>query len=286
MNYNGWVIYRKQDAIRNHAFIDWFIEECEKKNMILHLVLREDLQIGVASGKLILSVKKESVSLPDFAIVRTIEPLLNKQLEDLGITVFNSSRVSQICNDKAKTHQYLARANIPMVDTMFVPANLLTDVPFDYPVVIKSVNGRSGKDVFMVENDARRDDVMSQLAGKDLIIQKVADQPGKDLRVFVVENEIIGAVLRESKTQFKANYSLGGNVTFYHLNEKEKTLVQKIISKFEFGMVGIDFLFNQNGDLLLNEIEDIVGSRSLSVTSDINILEKYTTYIRSTLQNK
>ena len=110
-----------------------------------------------------------------------------------------------------------------MVDTMFVPTNLLTDVPFDYPVVVKSVNGRSGKDVFMVENDAMWDDVMSQLTGKDLIIQKVADQPGKDLRVFVIKNEIIGAVLRESKTQFKANYSLGGNAFFTTLTKKKKT---------------------------------------------------------------
>ena len=61
MNYNGTDHLPKRDAIKNHAFIDWFIEECKKKNMTLQLVLREDLQIGVVSGRLILSVKKEPV---------------------------------------------------------------------------------------------------------------------------------------------------------------------------------------------------------------------------------
>ena len=54
----------------------------------------------------------------------------------------------------------------------------------------------------------------------------------------------------------------------------------KIVHAFDFGMVGIDFLIGQDGHLYFNEIEDIVGSRTLSHVSDLNILKEYVTYIK------
>ncbi len=55
-----------------------------------------------------------------FAIMRAINPLLSKQLEQLGVVCFNPSHVAEICNDKALTYQYVAGLGIPMLDTYFV----------------------------------------------------------------------------------------------------------------------------------------------------------------------
>src|SRR5699024_4006893 len=104
--------------------------------------------------------------------------------------------------------------------------------------------------------------------------------------VFIVGKEIIGAVKRISKRDFRANYTLGGSVKWYALQPHEREMIKRIITHFDFGMVGIDFLVNEDGGILFNEIEDIVGSRSLSKVSDVNILRKYVTFIKHTLTNQ
>ena len=41
--------------------------------------------------------------------------------------------------------------------------------------------------------------------------------------------------------------------------------VNQVVQVFDFGMVGIDFILDENNHWLLNEIEDVVGARMLSV---------------------
>ncbi len=56
-------------------------------------------------------------------------------------------------------------------------------------------------------------------------------------------------------------------------------MVNTIINHFDFGMVGIDFIFDEKGGFLFNEIEDVVGSRTLSMTSDTDIVKLYLEHI-------
>src|SRR5690625_6839454 len=90
---------------------------------------------------------------------------------------------------------------------------------------------------------------------------------GKDLRVFVIGKQIIAAVLRVNNNDFRANFKLGGSAFLYHLTIDEVEMINKIINHFDFGLVGIDFLIDKEGNLLFNEIEDVVGSRILSETT-------------------
>lgn len=282
---NGWLIYRKEDAATNHSYILWFIEEASKQQIDLELILREDLIIGIENWKKQMKLKKQPITrLPDFAVVRTREPLLNCHLEALGIPVFNPANVSAICNNKAVTHHYISQFNIPMADTFYFPKDLLPDLPpISFPFVLKEVDGHGGKQVYYIENE-RQWQHSAEKIQSDTIIQPANVQLGKDLRVFVIGKEIVGAVLRASDKDFRANYTLGGTAAWYELNSGERKLVQKIIESMDFGLVGIDFLFDSEGGLLFNEIEDVVGSRTLSQVSDINLLEKYVSFIKQNVK--
>lgn len=285
---HGWLIYRKVDAHKNMPFIDWFIKECEKQSIALQLIYRENLHIGVVQNSLTCLVENRQTPLPDFVVIRTVEPILNQQFEHLEVPTFNSATVSSVCNNKAKTHQFFALHNIPMVDSLFMEKEQLEhgSLPFSYPFIVKTVNGRGGKQVHWINSKEDIPYITSSLNNDSILVQRPAEINGKDLRVFVVGNRIIGAILRENDTNFKANYTLGGKASWYELNEMEITLIKKIIALFDFGMVGIDFLFDEKGQLLLNEIEDVVGSRTLSLNSSINILEYYVLYIKEALLKK
>lgn len=279
----GWLIYRKQDAKQNESFINWFIDEAQQQGVSLKLILREDITVGIINNKQTILIKSQPVNIPDFAVVRTIDMMLSRFLESLGIKVHNSATVSEMCNNKGLTHFYMNKFSIPMVDTVFLKREVeLPDSPIPYPVVMKEAGGHGGQQVYMIENRQDWEDSFSAVTSSDMIVQSTESiQFGKDVRVFVVGKEIVGAVLRKSSTDFRSNFKLGGSASWYPLNNRELEVIQSIIKNFDFGMVGIDFLVSNDGRLLFNEIEDVVGSRTLSAVSDINILEKYVTHIRS-----
>ena len=284
---NGWLVYDKMSALDNMAYIEWFIEEATKQSIQLELIYRESLHTGVVNGEHHILLHEEIVPLPDFAVIRTIEPVLQSFLEICHIETFNSSTISTICNHKMLTHLELNKLNIPMVPTFFTSKNTLSkNPPLAYPLIIKEASGRSGKQVHLIKNDEDWRRAIPLLQTKDIIIQSADVMLGKDLRVFVIGKEIIAAVLRVNKNDFRANYKLGGDAILYTLSDKEKKMIQQIIDHFDFGLVGIDFLIGKNGELLFNEIEDVVGSRILSKVSDINLLEKYVTFIKNKISTK
>lgn len=277
----GWLIYSSKDVIENSSYIEWFIDEARKQNIQLDLIERERLSIGIMHNQPCILLDGKRITFPAFAVVRTIEPLLNKHLEELGIQVFNSSSISEICNNKAKTYSELVKLGIPMVDTIFMNGSNFTEhAPLPFPFVVKDVSGRGGTQVHLIENSSQWSSFRLKNQSSQFVVQTTDVELGKDIRVFVIGKEIIGAVLRENNTDFRANFKLGGSASLYPLSRSEKTLIQKIIDHFDFGMVGIDFLISHNGTLLFNEIEDVVGSRTLSAVSSINLLEKYINHIK------
>ncbi len=272
-----WLIYRKEDAARNKAYIEMYQKYAPEYGMECELIYVEDLQYGVRNGNPYISLN--DCDLPDFAIVRTILPSMNKHLELLGISCLNNYHVSSICNDKAECYRYLSGRGIPMPDTLFVAnqeiAGFLEQCPTG--TVLKAVDGHGGSQVCLYDGNAK--EILRIMGRSDMVAQEKVGNRNSDLRVYVIGGKILASVLRESNEGFRANFSLGGRVSLYSLKEQERELVQKIIDLFEFDMVGIDFILDDNGNLVFNEIEDVVGARMLYQCSDIDIVREYLSYI-------
>ena len=294
-----WMVYNLHDYNINSTYYDMHVSKGKKYNMDIQLIIVEYLSFGVKNNKLYIEYDNNPISLPDGVIMRSRYSLLSKQLEMMGIQVFNNSYVCDICNDKAKTYQLLASRGIDIVDSEFLLGDKL-----EYMVrssinsdnndnlcnmnskVIKTTNGHGGKEVYMAKdylsNSLYKED---DFCSKDMVLQPLIKGDNKDLRVYILDNKIIGSVLRTGKESFKSNYSLGGYVELYTLNRKEEEIVNNIIELFNvetpnypvkgifYG--GIDFIIDTDGKLLFNEIEDVVGSRMLYNTSDIDIVEEY-----------
>lgn len=271
-----WLIYRRTDAIRNKAYIELYQTYAAEYGMKCEVVYVEELQYGVRNGKPYLAGKTE---LPDFAIVRAILPTLNKQLELIGIPCLNNYHVSRICNDKAECYRYLSDKGIRMPDTLFIANSEIEGFLAQCPIgtVLKAVDGHGGSQVCLYDGDA--DKILRIMGKSDMVAQEKVGSQNCDLRVYVIGGRILASVLRKSNDGFRANFSLGGSVSLYSLKNTEQELVQKIINLFEFDMVGIDFILDDDGNLVFNEIEDVVGARMLYQCSDIDIVREYLSYI-------
>ncbi len=273
---NAWLIYDQFEAERNKYYIQMYFDECSKRGIQLRLLISEDLIIGIQDNKCSVMYHNQKLTAPHFVICRTIRPLLTKHLEIMGIPVFNNYFVSSICNDKQKTYQYVSQANIRMMDSIFSNTDYTGEIT--YPVVVKPSNGKGGKNVFLVRNSEEYHHAVKAMSSTDIVIQKPAGDLGRDLRVYVIGKRIIASILRVSQTDFRSNYCLGGSAELYDLSRQEKSIIDKVIEMFDFGLVGIDFIFDR-GQLVFNEIEDVVGSRMVYAKTEINIVSEYLEYI-------
>lgn len=279
----GWLIYNREDAVKNQYFIRALIEYAQGSGIDLKCVFREKVTLGIEENSLFAAYEGEKSS-PQIAINRSRDSFIARHLEIMGVKVYNTSEVTRLCNHKARTHQMITELKIPTLDTLFLNKRFFDVEKLNkvYPVVLKSTAGHGGREVFKCEGP---EDVVRQLHKineEEFIIQTLCNQTGVDVRVFVMGERILGAIKRESQTDFRSNYSLGGSASLYPLSKEIYTYVKKIISHLQSDFIGIDFMLDQKGNPFLNEIEDAVGSRTLYEYGHINTAKEYIHYIKNT----
>jgi len=282
----AWLIYTKAEAKRNEFLIGEYFKYAENHNINLKLLISEGISFGIKNGENLVSYNGENLEKPDFAICRVPFLLFSEHMEKMGIPVFNSSRVSKIANDKREAHIYLSECGVRCVDTYYFDREYMSfsDI-YEYPLVIKSAVGHGGSDVFLAHDFDTAKQIVEKMPSNKMLFQKCAKDIGKDLRVYVIGKEILLPVLRSSDRDFRSNFCLGGSASVYQMNEKERKTVERIISLFDFGFVGIDFIF-ENGEMLFNEIEDVVGARMIYSLTDIDIVAKYMDFIIKSIEKK
>lgn len=243
---SGLLIYSSEEAKRNAFSIKKY-----KENLDISLMTEENTDFSAEA---------------DFVINRTNHYEIAAGFEKKGIRVFNPSDLTKISNNKQKCYEFMQKNGIEIM-------------PVNYgkvPAVKKAVSGKGGTEVFMING--------KEPFEKGFVYQKPASDLGKDLRVWLIGGKIIAAVLRESKTDFRANFCLGGSAVLYKLSEEEKKLVYKIASFLKYDYIGIDFVFN-NGKIVFNEIEDSVGARMIYSLTNIDIIKEYCDYIKKEVKN-
>jgi gamma-F420-2:alpha-L-glutamate ligase len=232
----------------------------------------------------------KAVPLPDFVF-----PYFNhadhgyfslaivRQLERLGVEVFNGADVIETVRDKLHTHQVLAESGIDTPDTMLAkfPVDMkLIEETIGFPVVVKTLNGALGIGVFLVETQSAFSDLM-ELVGEtnpnlQLIFQKfVAVSKGRDLRLFIVDGEVIAAMERRAKDGgFKANYSSGGSVHFFEADQEAVDIALKTAEVLNIDIGGIDLLFKEGGGYTICEANTFPGFKGLEKASGVNVAGK------------
>lgn len=290
----GYLLYEKTAAEYNRSYIEEYIEEGKLLGMKIRLLLVESLLIGIEKNEFVQYYEGKRIATPDFIINRTRDSLLSKQYSLQGVRVYNSEAVTTICNNKAMTYQVINALAIPTIDSVFVKNNKIQEIVLtcEKDCIIKTYNGHGGSQVYLWKSECSKEQKKKQITellylmqGEDVVIQEHILGVPKDLRVYVIGKEIIACVLRTAKEGYRANYSLGGNVHLYELSSNERKTVEKIIHYFDFGFVGIDFIYSEDGRFLFNEIEDVVGSRMLYQCSDYNVVKKYLEHIYNDLVN-
>lgn len=267
MKYKCWIVHNGN--LKNefmNRFVNWLKESANDLKVETQLIKNTQLLIEIKNGNSNI-LENFGFEKPDFIIFWDKDVYLARHLESLGLKVYNSSFSIEYCDDKMKTYQRLSNKGIKMPKTIFSPMVYFGLKIFDYsyldivseeigfPMVVKETYGSGGRQVYLIKNKVELLDKVKELSGVPHLYQEfIKSSFGKDVRMYVIGNKVVASMSRFSENDFRANTDLGGKMGIYEPTEEEKELALKISKELDLFYCGVDFLFSEEGELLLCEV--------------------------------
>ena len=279
-----WLLYDDIDYAVNQGFARMMQERGEALGLEVQAVVLSELTLGMDGLGQPSCMKNGVPARPHAILSRQRDALISEHFERMGVPVFNNARVCRICNDKRITYQFLQ--GLPMPETLFLsPVQKQPPAGTQFPVVLKPACSHGGDRVLVAANEQEWQEAAARILPEPALQQTVVSEAGRDLRVYVLGGKVLAGVMRTARTGVVSNFKQGGHVALHELTEAERNLAQRVIDRFEqagapLHMAGVDLLYH-NGQPVIGEVEDVVGSRMLYNTSDIDIVKLYLQHIAS-----
>lgn len=232
----------------------------------------------------------------DYIIFWDKDVLLAKHLGIMGHAVFNSSDAIAKCDDKLLMHQALTNSGIPTPNTMIGPfAFFKNELDLNHykgvvdllgeDFIIKEACGSFGMQVYMINSFEQYISKINELGNKRFLMQEnIKSSRGRDLRINIIGDKIIGAMERINTTDFRANITLGGSGRPVEINEKQREIALKAHKCLGLDFSGVDLLYDENEDPILCEVNSNVNYISYEDVSGLNISKLLLEYIEGSLQ--
>lgn len=284
----GWIIYNGN--LHSKKFleqIEWLKKAGEIEGFRMEIRANNELLVLIENnvGKL-----SES-TLPDFVFYWDKDLYLARQLENLGVKVYNSARAIEICDDKALTFQILANHQIPLPKTMIAPKIFqelvddkhleIMETHFDYPIIVKEVFGSFGDQVYLIHTEQDLQKLTKQLAHKPYIIQEfIKSSKGKDARLQVIGDKVVAAMLRVSDSDFRANVTAGGKMYPYQPSKEEEELAIRVTQLVGADFAGVDLLFGEEGEPILCEVNSNAHFKNIHDCTGVDVAQLMMEYIK------
>src|SRR5690606_7285269 len=150
------------------------------------------------------------------------------------------------------------------------------------PCVIKLLEGTQGIGVLLAENNKTAKSVVEaflKLEANMLVQEFISEAGGADLRVFVVDGQVVGAMKRQAKEgEFRSNLHRGGTAKLIHLSADERATAIKSAKRLGLGIAGVDLLQSRRGPLVM-EVNSSPGLEGIEGATGIDIAGKIIEYV-------
>ncbi|CQR53692.1 ATP-grasp domain-containing protein [Haloferax massiliensis] len=225
-----------------------------------------------------IDVSRSGVALdPDVDVVvnRLLLSKSTSPLEDLSIAscyaavrpVLNDPRSVLFAVHKHATASRLAAAGVPVPHTYMATADAKLNAArdgFGTPVVYKTAIGTNGGGTWLVDHDRA---VSATVDGRRAFIQEYvgASERHRDLRIYVVDDEVVGAMYRYAPAgDWRTNVALGGDVedATGDLPQRAAGAALRATRTLGLDYAGVDLIESDGGWLVL-EVNPTAGFRGL-----------------------
>lgn len=216
-----------------------------------------------------------------------------RQFEMMNVFSANPSQAITRSRDKLRSMQLLAKAGLGMPITGF--ANHINDVDDlinmvgGAPLVIKLLEGTQGIGVVLAETTKAAQSVIEAFHGldADILIQEfIKEAKGADIRAFVVNGRIVGAMKRQAREgEFRSNLHRGGTSSLINLTMKERYTALKAAKVLGLSIAGVDMLQSSRGPLIM-EVNSSPGLEGIERATGEDIAGKIIEFVEQNASKK
>jgi RimK family alpha-L-glutamate ligase len=214
-------------------------------------------------------LEDEDLSNLDGVIVRTIgfgtgdqitfRISLLEHFEDAGIYVINPAYSFRRAKDKYATLTALHKAGIRVPRT-YIGENLEAAIHFVEKVgdvVIKPLIGARGMGSIRSDHPEltyRAMKFIHQL-GQVLYVQEMIEKPDRDIRAFVIDGEVVGAMYRylpkDEKGEWRTNVHTGGRAELVDLDKEYTECAIRTAETLNLDYTGVDIIESKDGPCVI-----------------------------------
>ena len=209
-----------------------------------------------------------------------------RQFEMMKVFSAVSSQALVKSRDKLSSLQILARAGVGLPKTVFT--NYTKDVEHvvesvgGAPLILKLLEGTQGLGVVLAETKNAATSVLEAFngLGARVIAQEfIKEAGGADIRAFVVDGKVVGAMKRQGKEgEFRSNLHRGGNAKVIQLTAEETRISIESAKVLGLNVAGVDILRSERGPLVI-EVNASPGLEGIETTTNLDIASKIITYV-------
>lgn len=209
-----------------------------------------------------------------------------RQFEMMNVFSVASSSAIIHSRDKLRSLQLLSKEGVGLPRTVFTNYSKnvkhVVDSAGGAPVVLKLLEGTQGLGVVLAENQNAAQSVLEAFNGLKarVIVQEfIKEAKGADIRAFVVDGQVVGAMKRQGKEgEFRSNLHRGGSSQIIELTPEENATAVLAAKAMGLAVAGVDMLQSSRGPLIL-EVNSSPGLEGIEKTTKEDIAGKIIEYI-------
>lgn len=309
----GWLIVN--EYLDTEKFLEirkLFLSGAEKKNVKLTVYKNADFAVDL-SGAVVKS-RSFDEGEPEFIIFYDKDIALASALEKMGYRLYNSADAIDVCDSKVKTATRISEYNlncrcdeakILMPKTYKVPFSyenigIKDSYSFDfldyvekdlceagegalsgaYPMIIKESNSSFGMGVHLAGSREEAVKLICEYGNKECIIQEyLSYSSGRDLRLQMVSDKCVCAMMRSNENDFRANITNGGKMSEYKPTDEDLSLARNVMKCLKLDFAGIDIMHDKSGRTVFLEANSNAHFKNIYDLTGINAAEKMIEYI-------
>ncbi|PWJ40957.1 30S ribosomal protein S6--L-glutamate ligase [Sediminitomix flava] len=216
-----------------------------------------------------------------------------RQFEMMDVFAAVSSLAITRSRDKLRSLQILSQQGVGLPNTAFTnyskgEKKVLEHIG-DAPVVIKLLEGTQGLGVILAETNKAAISVVEafeKLNTRVILQEFIEEAGGADIRAFVVDGEIVGAMKRQgAEGEFRSNLHRGGSAKLIKLSRKEKSTAIKAAKAMGLSIAGVDMLQSKRGPVVM-EVNSSPGLEGIEAATGVDIAGKIIEFIEKSASKK
>ncbi|RLG61671.1 30S ribosomal protein S6--L-glutamate ligase [Candidatus Geothermarchaeota archaeon] len=204
-------------------------------------------------------------------------------LQENDVLVINRPEAIERAIDKFRSIYILSKHGIPTPDTLIsenpnLIYTMLEELGDD--LVIKPLFGSRGLGSTRVSDKDVAWRILASLAYNRniLYVQRYLEHGYKDIRAFVIDDNVVSAMYRVNPRSWKTNIARGGKPIYIELPEDIKELAIKSAKILMCDIAGVDILIHKGSPYVL-EVNSQPSWRGLQSVSNIDITGSIVKYV-------